>query len=604
MDNEWDSAADGWPGDVRAEWAALARAPGFARSPVMRRLLWFLIDEAVAGRGSQIKAYTIAVDALGRAPDFDAQHDSYPRVQMGRLRRILDRHYRDHMPAGVLRFDLQPGSYQLIFAQAEAIAAPLPSADAAAAAQRPDPAKDAAVNAPPPGDPPSFPPMVDAPPADPVVKAGAGRHMKWWPWALAMLAVLAVAAWQLVPLVRSSAAEQVQPLPLMEIATVAAYPATAENRETAGFVTAQLVDMAQRSGWVDVSAGDMADAALSSPASPDFRLNSRLDDRGDDFRLSAELVAPRSNKVIWSGTFTLGRRPDGSVAGFRQVLTAIATRLIDTGGAIPSQQLRISSDGPPSPGYACLVHAQTVRQSRLQPDAAVRACLERTVSLDPRSANAWALLALLTLDQWQIGEGKPAALAARAVRIARHAVRLDPYNGYVMSALAHVEFRTGQTARALVDARHAVDLNDYSGALLARMGADMFYMGDKAGLDLVRRALDSDPDPPIWARAPLFYDALMRGDASEAIAEAARLPDGRIGPDSFSTAVRAIAAALAGRTAEARALWRHVEAADARSIADPGHVFDRMGLPAAIRQRALSVLAGAGVIGAAMRHQP
>src|SRR3546814_2929692 len=65
----------------------------FSRSPVMRRLLRFLIDQTLAGKGEQLKAYSVAVDGLGRDPDFDAQSDSYPRVQVGRLRRMLDAYY-------------------------------------------------------------------------------------------------------------------------------------------------------------------------------------------------------------------------------------------------------------------------------------------------------------------------------------------------------------------------------------------------------------------------------------------------------------------------------------------------------------------------------
>src|SRR3546814_18027630 len=65
----------------------------FSRSPVMRRLLRFLIDQTLAGKGEQLKAYSVAVDGLGRAPDFHAKSDSYPRVQVGRLRRLLAGYY-------------------------------------------------------------------------------------------------------------------------------------------------------------------------------------------------------------------------------------------------------------------------------------------------------------------------------------------------------------------------------------------------------------------------------------------------------------------------------------------------------------------------------
>ena len=65
----------------------------FARSPSMSKLLRFLVDYKLSGSSTPLKAYTIAVDALGRDENFDTQTDSYPRVQMGRLRRMLDNFY-------------------------------------------------------------------------------------------------------------------------------------------------------------------------------------------------------------------------------------------------------------------------------------------------------------------------------------------------------------------------------------------------------------------------------------------------------------------------------------------------------------------------------
>src|SRR3546814_16463801 len=70
----------------------------FSRSPVMRRLLRFLIDQTLAGKGEQLTAYSVAVDGLGRDPAFVAQSARYPRVHVGRLRRLLDASYERARP--------------------------------------------------------------------------------------------------------------------------------------------------------------------------------------------------------------------------------------------------------------------------------------------------------------------------------------------------------------------------------------------------------------------------------------------------------------------------------------------------------------------------
>lgn len=103
----------------------LLRAPPFLRSPKLARFLRFVVEEELAGRGATIKAYTIATQALGRGPDFDASLDPSVRVEAGRLRRALDDTYAQH-PAGLeVRVTVPVGGYRPRFALiAEAPAAP------------------------------------------------------------------------------------------------------------------------------------------------------------------------------------------------------------------------------------------------------------------------------------------------------------------------------------------------------------------------------------------------------------------------------------------------------------------------------------------------
>lgn len=97
--------------DIRGELHRIFDAPQFNHSPVMRRLLSFLVEQTLAGIGHRLKAYTIAVDALGRDADFDARIDSYPRVQVGRLRKLLDNFYDENGSAMGLRIHIPKGAY-------------------------------------------------------------------------------------------------------------------------------------------------------------------------------------------------------------------------------------------------------------------------------------------------------------------------------------------------------------------------------------------------------------------------------------------------------------------------------------------------------------
>ncbi|NNC73079.1 MAG: hypothetical protein HKN78_09425 [Sphingomonadaceae bacterium] len=101
--------------DVREELIRIFGARQFARSPVMRGLLAFLVETSLAGDGERLKAYTIAVDALGRPPNFDAQADSYPRVQVGRLRGLLAAFYEENGIESDVHIAIPKGAYAVRF---------------------------------------------------------------------------------------------------------------------------------------------------------------------------------------------------------------------------------------------------------------------------------------------------------------------------------------------------------------------------------------------------------------------------------------------------------------------------------------------------------
>ena len=65
----------------------------FTRADSLRRLLAFVVHETIAGRGEQVKEYSLGVSVLGKAESFDPKADPIVRVQMRRLRERLARYY-------------------------------------------------------------------------------------------------------------------------------------------------------------------------------------------------------------------------------------------------------------------------------------------------------------------------------------------------------------------------------------------------------------------------------------------------------------------------------------------------------------------------------
>src|SRR5580700_9213137 len=61
----------------------------------LKRFVNFIVSEAIAGRGDQLKEYVIGVQVFGKEASFDPRTDPIVRVQARRLRARLARYYRE-----------------------------------------------------------------------------------------------------------------------------------------------------------------------------------------------------------------------------------------------------------------------------------------------------------------------------------------------------------------------------------------------------------------------------------------------------------------------------------------------------------------------------
>jgi len=94
------------------------------RAPNLAHLLTYVCAKYFEGNAEQIKEYNIAVEALGRPPDFDQKRDSIVRVEAHRLRKRLREYYEAEGADHAIRIDIPPGQYAPRFQPAQA---PLPS---------------------------------------------------------------------------------------------------------------------------------------------------------------------------------------------------------------------------------------------------------------------------------------------------------------------------------------------------------------------------------------------------------------------------------------------------------------------------------------------
>jgi hypothetical protein len=87
----------------------------FRNSDALRRLFSYLVDKTLAGEADQLKEYTIGLDAFGKPPTYDPQHDSIVRLQVSRLRQKLSEYYRTEGVIDTVLVDIPKGQFKLSF---------------------------------------------------------------------------------------------------------------------------------------------------------------------------------------------------------------------------------------------------------------------------------------------------------------------------------------------------------------------------------------------------------------------------------------------------------------------------------------------------------
>lgn len=96
---------------IKEQLETLLGSTEFARSPRMKSLLRYVVEETIEDRAEYLKGYNIALAVFGRDEAFDPQSDPLVRVQAGRLRRMLTQYYLTEGKNDSIVIMLPKGSY-------------------------------------------------------------------------------------------------------------------------------------------------------------------------------------------------------------------------------------------------------------------------------------------------------------------------------------------------------------------------------------------------------------------------------------------------------------------------------------------------------------
>lgn len=566
---------------ISEEFDRLLASPLFTRSPVLSRLLQFLVEHRLRGGRSAPKAYAIATEALGRSADFDPAVDSYPRVMVGRLRTLLDRYYAE--TPWVHRLRVPQGSYEIVVQHRTS-----PPGRSTAEVTGDMPVEAATVS---PAD--AVTSSRQTAPAVALAKPGAGA----WAAGLILAALIGIGSWWLANDWDRLFNKAPVDIPLLEVSAPLAGD-TPPSRALARGLDGRLRDGLRRFDLVDLRSA-RAPANASAADRADYRLDVSIVRRLEGQMAEVTLVLNRvaDQRTIWSQQFHL---EGDQMPGFEAVDTAIA-QIAGDYGVIVRDQLQRQPDNF-APGFACLAQFNRMRQMRTTGSAKqIDACLRATLDRNPHDPVALNALSLLRFGDWQPAQGTPAGVAAyaEARSLAERAYENGSGTSAGQFAMARANFYAGNCAGGVAMGEAALRLNPYDPDLAGFLGLFKLACNQPdEGAMLLQRSLDLDSSYPGVPAVTLAFIRSQGGDQDAAMAILDGVPSTSTREPQFLM-VRAIVLARQGHLPQARALWARLLAYTKQPAdAPPEKVLQQFIITPIVIQRSSAALRETGIVAA------
>ena len=541
--------------EIEAALERIQAWPGLARSPQLARFLNYIVEAKLNGNEANIKAYSIAVDVLGRPQSFDPQSDPIVRVQARRLRAALDEYYAGDGADEAIRFYLPVGRYIPEFGIPRDEAAPLVSES------------------------------VVPQPAAPTAKTAPERSWLARLDDIVLLVVLVFVALGIaLVLTQVLSPRQVRiEVPQPPTVVVTEFTSVVAGEAPAASVAGLAVELVTDLGlfpFIDAVYLQRSDQALQQTAAPMFELSGIARTEGSEMQITASLRQAGSDTAVWSMTEkVLAGEFSTSIDRLSQ---GFADQLGAVGGPLHADALQWLATNTDLAGnetdYLCgLLFTRYRETGRPDDGERARTCVNGLMRKQPVSAIGLGMSGSLLLERalrTQPPSGRDPEPMAEAERQIHQALKLAPTSSPVWREYAFLLEAAGRYGEAEAAFTSALQLNPsnldaFAGyaRLLSLRGKS--EKGEAMAAEALRRALAR----PYWYHEAPAVNALRNGDNAEALVQS----------EALATGDAELASAIAVTAA------RRLGAEDAlnRSIAQLLEVtrFRRFGILPVLRQR-------------------
>ncbi len=262
------------------------------------------------------------------------------------------------------------------------------------------------------------------------------------------------------------------------------------------------------------SAGDVRSVGKELGAR--YVMEGTLRQAGGKLRLAVQLVDAVSGAHLWAENYERPFNPEAVFELQDDLVPRIVSMVAGMNGVLPrsmSEAVRGRAPEQLSPYEAVLRSFGYLERVTPEELAVSRSGLELAVGKEPDYADAWAMLALLCLQDYAQGFGLQPDSLARGLDAARRAVEAAPSSPLALFSLAQALFFQKEFESFRNAAERAAALNPMDGNSIAFLGELLTYSGDsERGLTLAGRAKQLNPNHPGWYWYADYYNAYRQGD--------------------------------------------------------------------------------------------
>ena len=252
-----------------------------------------------------------------------------------------------------------------------------------------------------------------------------------------------------------------------------------------------------------------------------YVMEGSLRQAGAKLRLAVQVIDATSGAHLWAENYERAFSPETLFDLQDDLVPRIVSTVADMHGVLPrsmSEAVRSRTPEQLSPYEAVLRSFGYFERVTPEDLVVARSGLELAVQKVPAYADAWAMLALLCVQEHGQGFNLRTDCLTSGLSAARRAVEAAPGNHLAYFSLAQALFFQKEFQSFRNTAERAVALNPMDGNSTALVGELLIYSGEwERGLTLVERAKQLNPNHPGWYWYADFYNSYRQHDYRGAV---------------------------------------------------------------------------------------